>query len=514
MVTRYEPPAAGRLRRARGARPRAPRRHAVQRRRRARSTSRSPTRLRARGWTIATAESCTGGLLAGRLTELAGSSDYVLGGLVVYANEAKVALAGVDAELIERHGAVSIEVAEALADGARSRLGADVGVGITGIAGPGRRDRGEARRARCASASRARTAARLTRSLRLPGGRFDVRDRSTTVALHLVRRLLAGDGPTRRRVSARLFVAAGAAGGGARGAGGVGWRAAAATGAAARCGAAALHVTLAFLGYRALDEIEPLGRRSCATRPRGARRRRSRSARRCGSRRGARACSPCGSRTDGSAGGAAARAWPTARREAVGFVPERRAFLPHVTVARVRRGHPPRRRGLPEPPAPTARSSRGADALSLAPRGRGPARYEAVERVGAGLSPSPRVARGSANSAALRLAARRLAELGGEGLRVVLRLVAQAPARGAEVPPAAAGWPRRRRRRRSPAARAPVEAGGDEPHGIARAEPGGELARRATGARRTSRSAGRRPPAPNLSTYIRPSASANAFVTP
>src|SRR5439155_25815199 len=88
--------------------------------------------LRDRGLTIAVAESCTGGLLAGRLTDLAGSSDYVLGGLVVYANEAKVALAGVEPALIESHGAVSTEVAEALADGARAKLGADVGVGVTG----------------------------------------------------------------------------------------------------------------------------------------------------------------------------------------------------------------------------------------------------------------------------------------------------------------------------------------------------------------------------------------------
>src|SRR6201999_3113454 len=89
------------------------------------------------GRTIATAESCTGGLMAGRLTDLAGSSAYVLGGLVVYSNEAKVALAGVPEELIVAHGAVSPEVARALAAGARSRLGADFGIGITGIAGPG-----------------------------------------------------------------------------------------------------------------------------------------------------------------------------------------------------------------------------------------------------------------------------------------------------------------------------------------------------------------------------------------
>jgi nicotinamide-nucleotide amidase len=141
---------------------------------------------------IATAESCTGGLLAGRLTELPGSSDYVLGGLVVYADEAKVALAGVPPELIARHGAVSTEVAAALADGARAALGADVGVGITGIAGPGGGTPDKPVGLVCFSVA-GPGGARLTRSAQLPGGRADVRDRSTTVALHLVRRLLAGE---------------------------------------------------------------------------------------------------------------------------------------------------------------------------------------------------------------------------------------------------------------------------------------------------------------------------------
>jgi nicotinamide-nucleotide amidase len=148
--------------------------------------------LRERGWTIATAESCTGGLLAGRLTDLAGSSDYVLGGLVVYADEAKTALAGVSRELIARHGAVSTEVAAALADGARAALGADVGVGITGIAGPGGGTPAKPVGLVCFSVA-GPGGARLTRSAQLPGGRADVRDRSTTVALHLVRRLLAGE---------------------------------------------------------------------------------------------------------------------------------------------------------------------------------------------------------------------------------------------------------------------------------------------------------------------------------
>jgi len=147
--------------------------------------------LRDRGLTIATAESCTGGLLAGRLTELAGSSAYVLGGLVVYANEAKAALAGVDPAVIASAGAVSEEVAEALARGAAARLGADVGVGITGIAGPGGGTEDKPVGTVCFSVW---TAARAsTVRLHLPGGRADVRDRSTTVALHMIRRVLLGE---------------------------------------------------------------------------------------------------------------------------------------------------------------------------------------------------------------------------------------------------------------------------------------------------------------------------------
>jgi nicotinamide-nucleotide amidase len=143
------------------------------------------------GRTIATAESCTGGLLAGRLTDLAGSSAYVLGGLVVYSNEAKVALAGVDAGLIEAHGAVSPEVATALSAGARARLGADIGIGITGIAGPGGGTPDKPVGTVCFSVWSADGS--VTRRLRLPGGRADVRDRSTTIALHLIRRRLVGE---------------------------------------------------------------------------------------------------------------------------------------------------------------------------------------------------------------------------------------------------------------------------------------------------------------------------------
>jgi nicotinamide-nucleotide amidase len=148
--------------------------------------------LRSSARTIATAESCTGGLLTGRLTDLAGSSDYVLGGVVVYSNAAKVALAGVDEALIARVGAVSVEVAEALADGARAALGADVGVGITGIAGPGGGTEDKPVGTVCFSVSSA-DGHRLTRRIVLPGGRFDVRDRSTTVAMHMIRRVLRGE---------------------------------------------------------------------------------------------------------------------------------------------------------------------------------------------------------------------------------------------------------------------------------------------------------------------------------
>jgi nicotinamide-nucleotide amidase len=138
---------------------------------------------------VATAESCTGGLLAARLTELPGSSDYVKGAIVAYSNEVKVAAAGVPVELIEAHGAVSCEVAEALAAGARERLGADIGVGITGVAGPG--GGSEEKPVGLVWLSVAGAGAEpLTRSVNLPGGRADVRDRATTVAMHLLRRAL------------------------------------------------------------------------------------------------------------------------------------------------------------------------------------------------------------------------------------------------------------------------------------------------------------------------------------
>ena len=93
--------------------------------------------LRARGWKLAAAESCTGGLIAGACTALAGSSDWFDRGFVTYSNEAKLELLGVEAALIAAHGAVSEEVARAMVAGALARSRAQLAVAVTGIAGPG-----------------------------------------------------------------------------------------------------------------------------------------------------------------------------------------------------------------------------------------------------------------------------------------------------------------------------------------------------------------------------------------
>jgi nicotinamide-nucleotide amidase len=143
---------------------------------------------------IATAESCTAGLLAARLTDRAGSSDYVAGGVVSYSNEAKTQLLGVDPALIEAHGAVSEPVAEAMAAGALKRFGADTAVAITGIAGPGGGTPEKPVGTVCFTVMLGASGAadsKVTRTLLLPGNRSDVRERSTTVAMHLLRRRLS-----------------------------------------------------------------------------------------------------------------------------------------------------------------------------------------------------------------------------------------------------------------------------------------------------------------------------------
>lgn len=145
------------------------------------------------GRSIATAESCTAGLLAARLTERPGSSAYVAGGVVAYSNAAKAEVLGVDATLIETHGAVSEPVAEAMARAALQRFGADTAVAITGVAGPGGGTATKPVGTVCFSVALADGTA-LTRTLTLPGNRTDVRERSTTVAMHLLRRTLTGRG--------------------------------------------------------------------------------------------------------------------------------------------------------------------------------------------------------------------------------------------------------------------------------------------------------------------------------
>jgi nicotinamide-nucleotide amidase len=145
------------------------------------------------GHQLATAESCTGGLLAARLTERPGTSEYVAGGVVAYSNDAKIDLLGVDPELIGRHGAVSLEVAEAMADGALERFKADLACAITGIAGPdgGTPEKPVGYVCFCVKSSDGR---QILRDPVIPGSdRTEIQDRSTTVAMHLLKRLVTGE---------------------------------------------------------------------------------------------------------------------------------------------------------------------------------------------------------------------------------------------------------------------------------------------------------------------------------
>jgi competence/damage-inducible protein CinA-like protein len=143
---------------------------------------------RRRGLTLATAESCTGGMVAARLTDVAGASDVFLGSVVAYADGVKEGSLDVPASVLAEHGAVSAEAAAAMADGVRSRLGADVGVAVTGIAGPG----GGSPEKPVGLVFAHATGPDGERAVRteLPGDRAMIRGRATAAALHLVRRLL------------------------------------------------------------------------------------------------------------------------------------------------------------------------------------------------------------------------------------------------------------------------------------------------------------------------------------
>jgi nicotinamide-nucleotide amidase len=141
---------------------------------------------------IGLGESSTAGLLAARLADPAGASAYLAGGVVAYSNEAKTELLGVPVDLIAAAGAVSPEVAEAMADGAIARFGADLGIGITGIAGPegGTEKKPVGYVCVCVKAA---GGPRLARDPVIPGDRAEVRGRSCTLAMHLLRRLLRGE---------------------------------------------------------------------------------------------------------------------------------------------------------------------------------------------------------------------------------------------------------------------------------------------------------------------------------
>ncbi|MPY87664.1 MAG: competence/damage-inducible protein A [Luteitalea sp.] len=145
--------------------------------------------LRARGYRIAVAESCTGGMLAGRLTDVAGSSAYVERGVVTYSNAAKVELAGVDPRLIEHEGAVSEPVALAMARGIRERAQVEVGVSVTGIAGP--TGATPAKRVGDVVIAIDMPGGADVRTLRFAGSRYVVRAQAVQAALDLVRRGLA-----------------------------------------------------------------------------------------------------------------------------------------------------------------------------------------------------------------------------------------------------------------------------------------------------------------------------------
>ncbi len=146
------------------------------------------TLCRSQGLTLAAAESCTGGMVAERITSVPGASDVFAGSVVTYSNALKHHLLGVENELLERHGAVSAEVAAAMASGARVHLGSDVAVAVTGIAGP---DGGTPEKpVGLVYLHGATPDAERGRELNLPGEREQIRRRSTVAALHLLRTLL------------------------------------------------------------------------------------------------------------------------------------------------------------------------------------------------------------------------------------------------------------------------------------------------------------------------------------
>ena len=150
--------------------------------------------FRQRGWRLATAESCTGGLIAAGLSEVPGSSDVLEGGFVTYSNTAKHALLGIPNGLIASVGAVSADVAEAMATGALARCNADVAISATGIAGPGGATPGKPVGLVYLGAARRGGAARHERHI-FPGNRTAVRLATVEAAIALLRRMSDAEAP-------------------------------------------------------------------------------------------------------------------------------------------------------------------------------------------------------------------------------------------------------------------------------------------------------------------------------
>jgi len=148
--------------------------------------------LRSKGLTISVGESCTGGRLGDMLTDVPGSSDYFLGGVISYSNDAKVNLLGVNSKTLKARGAVSEEVAIQMAAGARTRLGADIGIGVTGIAGPaGGTPTKPVGLVYVAVSSR--RSSECSRNV-FRGSRSSIKDKSARKALEMVRELLERTG--------------------------------------------------------------------------------------------------------------------------------------------------------------------------------------------------------------------------------------------------------------------------------------------------------------------------------
>jgi len=146
---------------------------------------------RARGWHVATAESCTGGLVAAALTAIAGSSDVVERGFVTYSNDAKMELLGVPADTIAAHGAVSAQTAAAMARGAVARSSVDLAVSITGVVGPGGGTPQKPVGLVYLGVARKDGAARVERRI-FPGDRGEIRQAAVVLALELLQSEAAG----------------------------------------------------------------------------------------------------------------------------------------------------------------------------------------------------------------------------------------------------------------------------------------------------------------------------------